>query len=673
MGKLLPGSLSFTGQSFSRKKIASFLCGAVVLLLLLFSAGLARAQAPGPVAAPAVWLRADRGAEYPGRWSDAQGGDRPATASSTEAPALTGSLNFNPALAFDGIDDHLQVPYSLEHLSGLTLMAVYQAADTTERGIWGAEQAQARPVLLTTGRAAGPGQVTDKYSRSGPAAALNTVTQLWAEATPPAEGAFLALGSAGRGQSWLPFKGLLAEFLVFDRVLGFMERLQAETYLAIKYGITLINSNYVSSAEQVLWQAEENAGFGHRITGIGRDDAFGLYQKQARSAADTAGLLVLSAGPAAVSNAANKTTINNLDFLVWGDNDGALTAQPGEGADSLLALLGRRWLLDATGATAGQLPVQLQLNTAGLPPSPRGYWLVIDRSGRGDFAADRLEYVLADSVSRAGIAYFAGIHWDRDGSGADQFSFARARNLLAVANKLEQPTCAAPSGGRAALTVIGGQAPYRYTLTSPGGLTRQWTGDARASQENLPAGHYTLQIQDAAGERAARAFTLELPGTLAIDLGEDRQLPPGGSLELDATAGIPDTAAVTYQWSSNFGFRSSQGKVQVSGSGEYQVTVTNRQGCVFTDKVIVSGPYAQQFKVYPNLIANGGSYQIGVSLKQAGPVRIRILDMKGILLEEIRDEGRSEYLFKGAMQHPGMYLVVLQTANGQETRKIVVH
>jgi hypothetical protein len=481
------------------------------------------------------------------------------------------------------------------------------------------------------------------------------------------------LGSAGRAQSRLPFKGLLAEFLVFDRVLGFMERLQAETYLAIKYGIALINSNYVSSGEQVLWQTADNAGFGRRITGIGRDDAFALYQKQARSAADTAGLLILSAGPAAAANAANKTTISNLDFLLWGDNDGALRAQPGAGADSLLAVLDRRWLLDATGATASQLPVQLQLNTALLPPSPRGYWLVIDRSGRGDFAADRLEYVLADSVSATGMAYFGNILWDTDGGGADQFSFARARNLLAVANNVEHPTCDAPAGGRVSLTMIGGQAPFRYTLTSLGGMTRQWTSGAQASQDNLPAGAYTLQIQDAAGERASRTFTLELPGTLAINLGEDRQLPPGGGIELDATAGIPDTAAVTYQWSSNFGFRSSQGRVQVTESGEYQVTVTNRQGCVFSDKVIVSGPFAQQFKVYPNLIVNGSSYQIGVSLQEPGQVRIRILDMKGILQEEIRDDGRSEYHFKGTIRHPGMYLVVLQTAKGQETRKIVVH
>src|SRR5687767_14222378 len=88
---------------------------------------------------PRVWLNADRSTLSATRWSDIGFFKNDAVgASSTTTPSSFGIINFNKSLIFDGIDDYLKIPYSLEGLSELSILAVFQSSDTTERGIWGA-------------------------------------------------------------------------------------------------------------------------------------------------------------------------------------------------------------------------------------------------------------------------------------------------------------------------------------------------------------------------------------------------------------------------------------------------------------------------------------------------------------------------------------------------------
>lgn len=69
----------------------------------------------------------------------------------------------------------------------------------------------------------------------------------------------------------------IPEILVYDRELEPKERLKAETYLALKYGITL-DKDYMNSRDQVIWSLEDNSDYNNRITGIVNDTLSGLYQ-----------------------------------------------------------------------------------------------------------------------------------------------------------------------------------------------------------------------------------------------------------------------------------------------------------------------------------------------------------------------------------------------------------
>lgn len=66
----------------------------------------------------------------------------------------------------------------------------------------------------------------------------------------------------------------ICESIIYNRMLSSRERQKVDTYLALKYGVTLdqtIPTSYVSSDGQVVWDAVANAEFSHHIFGMCND------------------------------------------------------------------------------------------------------------------------------------------------------------------------------------------------------------------------------------------------------------------------------------------------------------------------------------------------------------------------------------------------------------------
>jgi len=115
------------------------------------------------------------------------------------------------------------------------------------------------------------------------------------------------------------FDGYISEILVFSDTLSSFEKEKINSYLAVKYGITL-NQDYVSSSGAV--KKDISDGFVNAIAGIGRDDCSGLHQKQSKSIESDA-IITIAKGGLAATNSQNANSISSDDtFLVWG-NDGA--------------------------------------------------------------------------------------------------------------------------------------------------------------------------------------------------------------------------------------------------------------------------------------------------------------------------------------------------------------
>lgn len=102
------------------------------------------------------------------------------------------------------------------------------------------------------------------------------------------------------------------------------ERNKIQSYLAIKYGVTLgvngTSQDYVASDGSVIWDASANTGYNYDIAGIGRDDDSELVQKQSKSV-NASSIVSISLGNTELTNNLNTNTFNTSnEFLVWGHN-----------------------------------------------------------------------------------------------------------------------------------------------------------------------------------------------------------------------------------------------------------------------------------------------------------------------------------------------------------------
>jgi uncharacterized repeat protein (TIGR02543 family) len=129
------------------------------------------------------------------------------------------------------------------------------------------------------------------------------------------------------------FKGDIQELIILKRnkniypylsSIGSREDLnRIHSYLAIKYGISMPDSNYLASdATTVVWDRTVGAGYNSHIFGIARDDGYGLCQKQSQNTAFP--FLTAFVGNSLATLNSNNISgqLDNNVYVLFGSNGG---------------------------------------------------------------------------------------------------------------------------------------------------------------------------------------------------------------------------------------------------------------------------------------------------------------------------------------------------------------
>ncbi|WP_367390798.1 hypothetical protein [Lewinella sp. LCG006] len=142
-------------------------------------------------------------------------------------------------------------------------------------------------------------------------------------------------GASGGAENW---DGRIMEVIAYNTKLSTTDLQKVSSYLAIKYGITLrtvdndatiVEGDYILSNGTKAWDYTANTAYHNNVAGIVRDDASGLYQKQAIGIEDnstangTDALVTIGIGTGLASqNPDNANTFSNdLASLMWGNNN----------------------------------------------------------------------------------------------------------------------------------------------------------------------------------------------------------------------------------------------------------------------------------------------------------------------------------------------------------------
>ena len=369
---------------------------------------------------PAAWLRADSAVLNAPSWSDVSGNGLDAAPSSGAMPAAFSRMNFNKCFEMDGTET-FTLPLGINDSRQSDVIVVYETYDTAdEDALWQIRLDTVRRIGQTTRRILNDnGQVTyDTANRLKPV--VNYLSQSWRKPEVCAPTLTLC------GADSLTLHGRVAEALYFDRRISDTAVIQWISYLAVKYGITLAQTDYLDSRRNVIWDYAHYPGYCASIAGVGRDDSVGLCQKQTYYAD---GQIIIGINQLANTNEDNAAFIADGDFIVFG-MEGVLPAvseiytQSGEACE----VVGRS-MAQVTG-DAHTYNTFVLLDTSAVETfvetslPPWGPVLLIDRSGTGEFPAGETEQVQSAGLDSLGHYVYGNIHWDTDRSGRDFFCFA---------------------------------------------------------------------------------------------------------------------------------------------------------------------------------------------------------------------------------------------------------
>ena len=548
----------------------------VTAISFIIVAGLVKGQSPGGIATNnTMWLRSDNGISSTGstvtQWQEISGSNitgnftvQPisGTVTAQTGPTLISSgINFNPYISFDGSTNSLSsinsfLGTSLVSNSNVTILQVinlkggivwlkWETDQVGATGRFGFENSAGnirfdfpKAVPATAGQNIGTINVFNKHSLSTAYAdAVTSVNRLnGADNTVipiPTPGAFGGVSAPiVIGNEYLlnlPCQIDIAEMAIYARTLSMSERNKIESYLAVKYGFTLnqavVNANnYTASNNVVTWDRTLNSNYANDITGIGRDDASALSQKQSKSI-NTSALVTLYNGIYAAGNfpLLNSVNSNNfsgdLSYLLVGDNGGATTIDQCA-FDSTAQRMQRVWKASRTGAVS---TLTITVDQASVPAVVKNIMVSAD-------PAFPRSATIIYPLSLASGKLYSSVTLNHN----DYFTFAT--DTVKVTMAVTQPVCSNPNSGNVTATVTGGNPPLSYLWTPSGQVT--------ANLVNVAAGTYTLAITQGTC-KSMQQVVLTAPVAPAAPVANAVTVCPGNTATL--TVQNPQ-AGYTYNW-----------------------------------------------------------------------------------------------------------------------------
>jgi len=179
----------------------------------------------------------------------------------------------------------------------------------------------------------------------------------------PGTSEYLNIGGDGAYNTTLYCEVDIAEVMAFNKKLTATEFRRVESYLAIKYGITLGNNQgtgscfaYQASDGTQVWNG--HAGYHNYVIGIGRDNAAG-NSGLAKTKSTSVSSLNGSTDIIAISNSDFTTPVafsNDKAFLLVGSDAGSLSGTAvsyTHAGTAIQAQLSRTWVTQKTGTPAG--------------------------------------------------------------------------------------------------------------------------------------------------------------------------------------------------------------------------------------------------------------------------------------------------------------------------------
>lgn len=424
-------------------------------------------------------------------------------------------------------------------------------------------------------------------------------------------------------------------------------RYEIQTYLALKYGITLVQKeHYYASDQRKVWDEKLDTQFNNHIIGLAKDSYFGLEQKASYSNTDS--LLVVRNSADSVNS-----TFDNFTYVLIGDNNGEKVFDANSGVYK------RRWLVQNKGDHDVIYDVSLEIE----PKEDLDYLLF---SSAGNYLNEQTDSLQLN---------FKGLKIE-----SNQYYYLTLLEKVKFNFKINQE-----DDGFNTKNILGvnraGKAPY--TITAINNQTLQEynfvSETARFDLQELPKATYSFTVKDAVDQIAEiKSFQLEDVRNL-VTLDTVWLLETGKTLDIKPFIATKDLVRkLDFNWFEGEKLLSKAPNLFVNKPGDFVLKISNRKGKNLTLPFTVNGISEDVdvsdsgWKVSPNPVDRGQEFMVTYSFESDKKVDFYIYTLEGKLilrdkLGTIKNE-RFTYTLLGA----STYLLVAVINDKASMLKLIV-
>lgn len=196
-----------------------------------------------------------------------------------------------------------------------------------------------------------------------------------------------------------------------------------------------------------------------------------------------------------------------------------------------------------------------------------------------------------------------------DANGCTTTAAATVTEPLAMQLSLSStPSVCGGTNGSASVSVAGGTGPYSYSW-SPG-------GGAGSTINNVGAGAYSVLVTDANGCTQSDIANVGNTGGPTVSASVNQQVSCAGGNDGRATVTVSSgTAPYSYAWSPSGGNGATANSLP---AGNYSVTVTDANGCISSDNIVITEPSAVAAQVSSTPTLCAGSSDGSMTAQAAG-------------------------------------------------------
>lgn len=422
-------------------------------------------------------------------------------------------------------------------------------------------------------------------------------------------------------------------------------RLEIQTYLALKYGITLVQKgNYYSSDSRKVWDEAADSKFNNNIIGLAKDTYFGLNQTASYSNVDST--LVVKA-----KNAASWT---DYTYAVLGTDQGEKVF------DSSTGKYKRKWLMQNKGDSKVIFDLDLSIT-----PEEGLEYLLFQGNGQTFYhdENDSLKLSFKDIEIQSNENTYFSLMVKKPFN----LNFKEEEKGF---NKKYTLTFNEVGKGPFSITAQGEDSSNTHSFVS---------NSSTFDLSSLPKSTYSFTVTDAVGQIATLDGKFIDEQKQLISLEDNYFLEPGKNMEIKPTLDAAlSTQKLFYSWYFNDKVLSKQPNLIVNQSGAFQLKVTSADGRSESFPFTVTSLQASESKVSesgwivsPNPVDRGQEFTVTYFFDYANEVDFYIYTLEGKFI--LRDRlgsvknAKYNYTLEGATTY-----VLVAVINGKTSMQHLI-